>query len=75
MIMTNIKVVKRFAKGDYEEGTEPEVYDVYFDLGLFSPLIKDWKIDKSALTREEVMKYLEPWILDTAHNKIYVDCE
>lgn len=51
------------------------VYDVYFDVGLFSPLIKKWKIDKSALTREEVMKYLEPWILDTAHNKIYVDYE
>ena len=70
--MTNIKVVRRFAIGYYEEGTEPVVYDVYFDVGLFSPLIKKWKIDKSALTREEVMKYLEPWILDTAHNKIYV---
>ena len=73
--MTNIKIVRRFAKGYYEEGTELEVYDVYFDVGLFSPLIKKWKIDKSALTREEVMKYLEPWILDTAHNKIYVDYE
>jgi hypothetical protein len=73
--MTNIKVVRRLARGQYEEGTEPEVYDVYFDVGLFSPLIKKWKIDKSALTREEVMKYLERWILDTAHNKIYVDYE
>ena len=73
--MINIKVVRRFARGQYEEGTEPEVYDIYFDVGLFSPLIKKWKIDKSALTREEVMKYLERWILDTAYNKIYVDYE
>ena len=73
--MTNIKVVRRLASGQYEEGTESEVYDIYFDVGLFSPLIKKWKIDKSALTREKVMKYLERWILDTAHNKIYVYCE
>ena len=63
--MTNIKVIRRFAKG----------YDIYFDVSLFRPQIKEWKIAKSALTREEVMKYLEPWILDTAHNKIYVDYE
>ena len=44
--MTNIKIVRRFAKGQYEEGTEPEVYDVYFDVGFFSPLIKKWKIWK-----------------------------
>ena len=73
--MTNIKIVRRFAKGQYEEGTEPEVYDVYFDVGLFSPLIKKWKIDKSALTREEVIKYIEPWLLDIAGNKIYVVVE
>ena len=70
--MTNIKVVRRFARGQYEEGTEPEVYDIYFDVGLFCPLIKKWVIDKSALTREEAMKYLESWIFDTANNKIYV---
>lgn len=73
--MTNIKVVRRFARGQYQEETEPEVYDIYFDVGLFSPLIKKWKIAKSALTREEAMKYLQPWLLDTAHNKIYVVCE
>lgn len=73
--MTNIKIVRRFAKGQYEEGTEPEVYDIYFDVGLFSPLIKKWKIDKSALTREEAIKYLERYIVDTAGNKIYVECE
>ncbi len=73
--MANIKIVRRFAKGYYEEGTEPEVYDIYFDIGLFSPLIKKWMIDKSALTREEAMKYLERWILDTANNKIYVTTE
>lgn len=73
--MTNIKVVRRLARGQYEEGTEPEVYDIYFDVGLFSPLIKKWKIGKSALTREEVMEFLKPWILDTTHNKIYVTNE
>jgi hypothetical protein len=73
--MTNIKIVRRFARGPYEEGTEPEVYDIYFDVGLFSPLIKRWMIDKSALTREEAMKYLERWILDIANNKIYVAVE
>ena len=70
--MTNIKIVRRFARGQYEEGTEPEVYDIYFDVGLFSPLIKKWKIDKSALTREEAIKYIEPWLLDMADNKIFV---
>lgn len=74
-IMTNIKIVRRFARGQYEEGTEPEVYDIYFDVGLFSPLIKKWMIDKSALTREEAIKYITPWLLDTAHNKIYVTTE
>ena len=69
--MTNIKIVRRLAKGQYEKGTELEVYDVYFDVGLFSPLIKKWKIDKSALTREELIKYIEPWLLDIAHSKIY----
>jgi len=73
--MNNIKIVRRLARGPYEEGTEPEVYDIYFDVGLFSPLIKKWVIDKSALTREEAIKYLEPWILDIANNKIYVTTE
>ena len=57
MIMTNIKITRRLARGQYEEGTEPEVYDIYFDVGLFNPLLKKWKIDKSALTREEAIKY------------------
>lgn len=70
--MTNVKIVRRFAKGPYPEGTEPEVYDIYFDVGLLSPLIKNWKIDKSALTREEAIKYITPWLVDTANNKIYV---
>lgn len=73
--MTNIKIVRRFAKGAYEEGTEPEVYDIYFDVGLFSPLIKRWKIDKSALTKEEVIKYITPLLVDIAGNKIYVAVE
>lgn len=62
--MINIKIVRK--------GTEPEVYDVYFDVGLFSPLIKRWKIDESGLTREEVIKYIEPWLLDVAGSNIYV---
>ena len=73
--MTNIKIVRRLAKWQYEKGTEPEVYDVYFDVGLFSPLIKKQKIDKSALTIEDVIKYIEPWLLDIAHSKIYVTYE
>ena len=68
--MTNIKIVRRFARGQYEEGTESEVYDIYFDIGFFSPLIKKWKIYKSALTREETIKYIEYWLLDTVNNKI-----
>lgn len=73
--MTNIKIVRRFARGQYEEGTEPEVYDIYFDISLFSPLIKKWKIYASALTREEAIKCIKPWLLDTADNKIYVVTE
>ena len=73
--MNYIKIIRRLARGQYEEGTEPEVYDVYFDVGLFSPLIKNWVLDKSALTRDEVMKYLEPWILDMTNNKIFVTAE
>lgn len=62
--MTNIKIVRK--------GTEPEVYDVYFDVGLFSPLIKKWKIDKSGLTREELIKYMTPWWLDISGSNVYV---
>ena len=73
--MTNIKIVRRFARGQYEEETEPEVYDIYFDVGLFSPLIKKWMISKSALTREETIKYITPWLLDLSGNKIYITNE
>jgi hypothetical protein len=73
--MTNIKVVRRFARGQYEEGTEPEVYDIYFGVGLFSPLIKKWEIYASALTREETIKCITPWLLDMGENKIYVTFE
>lgn len=71
--MTNIKIVRRLAR--YQEATESEVYDIYFDVGLFSPLIKKWKIDKSGLTREEAIKYITPWLVDIAGNKIYVTTE
>lgn len=73
--MTNIKIVRRLARGPYQEETEPEVYDIYFDVGLFSPLVKKWKIDKSALTREEAIEYITPWLVDIAGNKIYVTVE
>ena len=69
--MANIKIVRRIARGwQYRE-----VYDIYFDVGLFSPLIKKWKIDKSGLTREEAIKYITPWLVDIAGNKIYVTTE
>lgn len=29
-----IKIVRRFARGQYPEGEEPEVYDIYFDVCL-----------------------------------------
>lgn len=71
--MTNIKIVRRLAKWQYEKVSEPEVYDVYFDVGLLSPLIKRWKIYESGLTREELIKYyIEPWLLDVAGSNIYV---
>ena len=73
--MSYIKIVRRLAKGPYEEGTEPEVYDIYFDVGLFSPLIKKWAIYGSALTREEAIKCITPWLLDMGENKIYVTAE
>lgn len=73
--MANIKIVRRFARGQYEEGTESEVYDIYFDVGFFSPFIKKWKIDKSALTKEETIEYITPWLIDMAGNKIYVTTE
>ena len=73
--MTNIKIVRRLARGPYEEGTEPDVYDIYFDVGLFSPLIKKWKIIKSALTREEAIEYITPWLVDIANNRIYITVE
>ena len=66
--MTNIKIVRRLSK----EADEQEVYDIYFDVGLF---IKKWEISMSALTREEVIEYIKPWLLDIAGNKIYVVVE
>lgn len=68
-----IKVVRRLAKGPCPEGEEPEVYDIYQDVGLFSPLIKKWKIDKSALTREETLIYLGTYILDLSC-EVVIDC-
>lgn len=68
-----IKVVRRLAKGPYPEGEEPEVYDIYQDVGLFSPLIKKWKIDKSALTREETLAYLGTYILDMSC-EVVINC-
>lgn len=66
----DIKIVRRFEREQYRE-----VYDIYIDVGLFSPLIKKWEIAKSALTREETLDYITPWLLDIAGNKIYVTTE
>lgn len=63
-----IKVVRRPAKGPYPEGAEPEVYDIYQDVGLFSPLI----MEKAALTREEALAYLGTYILDMSCEVIIV---
>lgn len=68
--MMYAKIVRRIARG-----TEHSVYDVYVDVGIFSPLIKKWKIVKSSLTREELMKYMIIWLADTSNNKIYVTAE
>lgn len=62
-----IKVERRFARGSYQEGTEP-VYDIYI-----SPLISEWKIDKSALTREEALAYIGKFALDRTRIAI-IDC-
>jgi hypothetical protein len=68
-----IKVIRRPAKGPYPEGEEPEVYDIYHDVGLFSPLKKKWLIGKSALTRKEALAYLETYILDLSC-RVIIDC-
>lgn len=68
-----IKVIRRPAKGPYPEGVEPEVYDIYYDVGLFSPLKRKWKIEKSSLDRDEVLKYLQTWVLDLS-SKVIIDC-
>lgn len=68
-----IKVVRRPARGPYPEGAEPEVYDIYYDVGLFSPLKRKWKISKSSLDRDEVLKYIQTWVLDVS-SKVIIDC-
>jgi len=68
-----IKVTRRPAKGPYQEGEEPEVYDIYYDVGLFSPLKRKWKIDKSSLDRDEVLKYIQNWVLDVS-SEVIIDC-
>ena len=74
MIMSmKIKIVRRLAKGPYPEGTEPEVYDIYQDVGLFSPLFSKWVIDKSSLDREEALKYLCTYLLDLSC-KVIIHC-
>lgn len=67
-----IKVVRRFAKGQYQESTEPEVYDIYHKVGVF-PLFKKWKICRSALERKDAIAYLEQYILDLSY-KVIIDC-
>lgn len=68
-----IKVIRRPARGPYPEGEEPEVYDIYYDVGLFSPLRRKWKIEKSSLDKDEVLKYIQNWVLDLS-SKVIIDC-
>jgi len=67
-----IKVVRRFAKGQYREYTEPMVYDIYHKVGVF-PLFKKWKIYKSALERNDALEYLSQYIVDLSC-KVIIDC-
>ena len=68
-----IKVVRRLARGPYPEGEEPEVYDIYYDVGLFSPLKRKWELDKSSLDRDEVLKHIQTCILDLS-SEVIIDC-
>ena len=63
-----IRVERRFARGPYLEGTEPEVYDIYhhFHFG-------QWMIVKAALTREEALKYISRYVLDCSC-KVVINC-
>ena len=67
-----IKVVRRLAKGPYQEGAEPEVYDIYQKVGVF-PLFEKWKICWSSLEREDAIAYLEQYILDLS-SEVIIDC-
>lgn len=73
--MMYAKVVRRIVREPNAKGTEHSVYDVYVDVGFFSPLIKKWEILKSSLTREELMKYMIIWLADTYNSKIYVTAD
>lgn len=73
--MVYVKVVRRIIKEPNAKETEHGVYDVYVDVGFFSPLIKKWEILKSSLTRKELMKYMIIWLADTSNSKIYVTAE
>lgn len=64
-----IKVVRRFARGQYQECTEPEVYDIYHKVGVF-PLFKKWMIHKSSLDKEEAIRYLGEYMLDLSYKVI-----
>ena len=73
MIDKKIKVVRRPARGPYPEGEEPEVYDIYYDVGLSSSLKRKWKIEKSSLDRDEVLKYIQNCVLDVS-SEVIIDC-
>lgn len=60
-----IKIVRRLAREASQESTETEVYDIYHDVGLFSPLFSKWMIDKSSLDRDEALAYIGRYALDT----------
>lgn len=71
------KVVRRPARGAYEEGTEPDVYDIYIGVSGFPvtlPFCTKWHIEKSALTILEALQYIGEYVLETNTKIIIKEC-
>lgn len=39
------------------------VYDIYHNISFFRPLLKKWKIEAAALTKEQVLEYISNIVL------------
>ena len=39
------------------------VYDIYHNISFFRPLLKKWKIEAAALTKEQVLTYISNIVL------------